>query len=122
MMIEQEMVVIKAKDLEEYKAKHSAGEPIPEVHFFSAHVPEDAYDKEKAATIQRENTKLRKENKLLQDQIEELRGERNYYKELLDSGTNKLQDKAERRFKEYEDRIKDLEKALVEATLKAISK
>lgn len=121
-MIEQEMVIMKASDLEEYKAKHAAGAPTPIVQFFSAHVPEDAYDKEKAATVHRENVRLRNENKLLQDQIEELKGERNYFKELLDSSTNKLQDKAERRFKEYEDRIKDLEKALVEATLKAINK
>ena len=40
MMIEQEMVVVKAQDLEEYKAKHSAAEPLPEVHFFSAKIPE----------------------------------------------------------------------------------
>lgn len=121
-MIEQEMVIMKASDLEEYKAKHAAGAPTPMVQFFSAHVPEDAYDKEKAATVHRENVRLRNENKLLQDQIEELKGERNYFKELLDSSTNKMQDKAERRFKEYEDRIKDLEKALVEATLKAVGK
>lgn len=121
-MIEQEMVIMKASDLEEYKAKHAAGAPTPMVQFFSAHVPADAYDKEKAATVHRENVRLRNENKLLQDQIEELKGERNYFKELLDSSTNKMQDKAERRFKEYEDRIKDLEKALVEATLKAVNK
>lgn len=122
MMIEQEMVIMKAQDLEEYKAKHDAGTPIPKVQFFSAQIPEDGYDKEKAATAQRENAKLRKENELLQEEIADLKGERDYYKGLHDAYRNKVEDRVERRFKEYESRIADLEKALVEATLKAISK
>lgn len=121
MMIEQEMVIMKAQDLEEYKAKHDAGQ-IPTVQFFSAHIPEDGFDKEKASTTQRENARLRKENGLLQEEITDLKGERDYYKGLNDSYRNKIEDKVGRRFKEYEDRIAALEKALVEATLQSVKK
>ena len=117
-MIEQEMVVIKAKDLEDYKAKHEAESPLPEVHFFSAKIAPDAFYKEKIEALQKENARLRTENKQLQTMVEELQGERNYYKDLQDSTRMKIEDKFDRKMKEYQERIAKLEKAVIEAVVK----
>ena len=118
MTIEQEMVIMNAKDLEEYQAKHDVKVPIPQVQFFSAKVPEDEYYKAAIKAIENKNARLRKENEELRNMVEELKGERNYYKELQDSTRLKVEDKVERRFKEYQERIDKLEKALIEAAIR----
>ena len=117
-MLEQEMVIMNAKDLEEYQAKHEAKVPIPQVQFFSAKVPEDDYYKAALKALEKKNAKLALENRQLKEEITDLKGEREYYKELQDSTRMKMEDKVQRRFKEYEERIGKLEKALVEATIR----
>lgn len=117
-MFEQEMVIMSAKDLEEYQAKHEAQEPIPQVQFFSARIPEDEYYKEALKKLEKQNERLRLENAELKAMVEELRGERSYYKELQDSTRMKIEDKVDRKFKEYEEHIKKLEKALIEASIR----
>lgn len=66
MMIEQEMVVIKAEDLESYKAKYSAQDDLPVVKFFSAHVPENDFYLGKIKALEMENMSLRQKNKHLE--------------------------------------------------------
>lgn len=118
MMIEQEMVVVKAQDLEEYKAKHSAAEPLPEVHFFSTKIPENAFDRERNVALQKENAKLRVENTRLIQQNEELVKRYNELERLRQEGRNKADKRFIDRMAEYENRISKLEKALVEATIR----
>jgi hypothetical protein len=50
--------------------------------------------------------------------VEELQGERNYYKDLQDSTRMKIEDKFDRKMKEYQERIAKLEKAVIEAVIK----
>ncbi len=118
MMIEQEMVVIKAKDLEDYKAKHGSKDNLPEAHFFSATVPEDAFYKEKTKALEKEIAKLREENRNLKTVLEELRTTNRYLKELHESCRSKNEDRYESRVKEYQERIQKLEHALAEATIR----
>lgn len=66
MMIEQEMVVLKAEDLESYKEKHCAKEELPTVKFFSAHVPENDFYLGKIKALELENMTLRQKNKHLE--------------------------------------------------------
>ena len=66
MMIEQEMVVLKAEDLESYKEKHCAKEDLPTVKFFSAHVPENDFYLGKIKALELENMTLRQKNKHLE--------------------------------------------------------
>ena len=67
MMIEQEMVVIKAEALENYKAKHcEKEEELPVVKFFSAHVPENDFYLGKIKALELENMSLRQVNKHLE--------------------------------------------------------
>ena len=66
MMIEQEMVVVKAEDLESYKAKHSAQDDLPIVKFFSAHVPDNDFYLGKIKALEMENMSLRQKNKHLE--------------------------------------------------------
>ena len=66
MMIEQEMVILKAEDLESYKEKHCAKEELPTVKFFSAHVPENDFYLGKIKALELENMTLRQKNKHLE--------------------------------------------------------
>lgn len=66
MMIEQEMVVVKAEDFESYKAKHCPKEEVPVVKFFSAHVPENDFYIGKIKALEMENMTLRQKNKHLE--------------------------------------------------------
>lgn len=96
MMMEQEMVVIKAEDLESYKAKHSTQDELPLVKFFSAHVPENDFYIGKIKALEMENMSLRQQNKHLERCI-------------------KL---AEIKVKEQKDKISKLESAFIAAAIK----
>ena len=62
MMIEQEMVIIKAADLEAYKAKHyPQDDELPVVKFFSAKVPDNAYYEDRIKSLLTENESLKKD-------------------------------------------------------------
>ena len=65
MMIEQEMVIVKAADLEDYKAKHCPDDDLPVVKFYSAKVPENDFYLGKIKALEMENSSLRQENKHL---------------------------------------------------------
>ena len=106
-MIEQEMVVMSAKALEEYQAKHSAEEPIPQVKFFSANVPDNSFYREKIKTLEKENEALRK-------QIKNYECERKF----ICKEWEKKKGGIEQALEDKDERIRKLEAALVEATLK----
>lgn len=96
MMIEQEMVVLKAEDLEDYKAKHSIEEDLPLVQYFSAHVPENDYYIGKIKALEMENLTLRQEN--------------SHYERCM-----KL---AETKVKDLTEKVSKLERAVIAAAIK----
>ena len=96
MMIEQEMVVLKAEDLEDYKAKHSIEEDLPLVQYFSAHVDDKEYYIDKIRKLQMENSALRQEN----------------------SRYERCMDLAESKIKDLNEKVSKLEKAVIAAAIK----
>ena len=96
MMMEQEMVVLKAEDLEDYKAKHCTRDELPLVQFFSAHVSENDYYIGKIKALEMENLTLRQENK--------------HYERCM-----KL---AETKIKGLNGKVEKLEKAFIAAAIK----
>lgn len=118
MMIEQEMVIMKASDLEEYQAKHGEKEPAPIVQFFSASVPTDDFYKEKIKCLEKENETLRGEISSYKDKLADVARDRDYKLNCCDNARTAREAELNRRIEELMERCVKLEKAIVEAAIR----
>lgn len=92
--------------------------PASKVQFFTARIPDNSFDKAKLQRLEKKNAELRAELNDYKKAYETERRRNDQIATIGNAAREKQQAEAERRYKEYEDHIAKLERALIEATLR----
>ena len=115
MIVEKKTVQPATAENGEYEGRHSQKEAAIVLH---ADISEVDYLRNRARHCETENRKLVEENAALKKELAESKFAIAHQAECNDGSRAKREEEYNRRIAEYEDRIRKLEKALVEASIR----
>lgn len=115
MIVEKKTVQPATAENGEYVGRHSQKEAAVVLH---ADISEVDYLRNRARHCETENRKLVEENAALKKELADAKFSIEYQAKCSDGSRAKREEEYNRRIAEYEDRIRKLEKALIEASIR----